>query len=153
MIIYALKGLRLISARKVDVFIGAYIVAISVSFLALLAYLVYNAGLIPSIPKSSRGRANIDSSDDFLLRFVAGGVWILLCGLFFVMGMGLMLGKSLFGKSTQTESEPISWRRAMKGEVKPASKHSDEPLPWWLVAVVLAFMMYACVQGFTKVGS
>jgi hypothetical protein len=152
-IVYAAKALKLLSERTTEIVIGVYLVALTSAFLAFLGYLFYSAGFIPSIPKSSSGKPNMDSSDDFVFRLVAAGVWIWLCGGFFLAGVELIIGKRLFNKRKNAEHEPVSWVRALKGDFKKTPNHSDLPLPWWLVAGVLALTMYACVQGFTKVSS
>lgn len=151
--VYAAKALKLLSDRTTEMIVGVYVIAISSAFLALLAYLLYQGGLIPSIPKSSRINPNMDSSDDFVFRVVAVGVWIWLCGGFLLAGIELMIGKKLFGKKRNTENEAVSWVRVLKGDVRKSQLPPDQSLPWWLVAGVLALMLYACVQGFSKIGA
>ncbi|MBS7807652.1 hypothetical protein [Variovorax sp. PCZ-1] len=152
-IVYAAKALKLLSDRKAEIVIGVYVVAISSAFLALLVYLFYSSGVIPSLPKSSSGKPNMDPSDDLVFRLAVAGVWIWLCGGVFLAGIELIIGKRLFGKSKNEEVEPVSWVRALKGDIKKTPNPNDQSVPWWLVAGVLALTMYAFVQGFIKAGA
>ncbi len=151
-IIYAAKGLKLLSARKTDILIGAFIVAVSVSFLLLLAYLVFSAGLVPSIPKSSKRHPNMDASDDLVFRFVAAGIWIWICGMMIFAGLELIRGKPIRNRFKTNESESASSVQTQLDEVNKVYKPADQSVPWWLVLGVLVFMMYSCVQGFSKAG-
>jgi hypothetical protein len=149
-VIYSAKALKLLSPRQADIVIGAYAVAVALAFLALVTYLMYSAGLIPNIPKSSRGKPNMDSADDIVFRIVAVGIWLWISGALLLAGIQSILGRSLFGKSKMSKDESLNWTRALKTDTKAPEPPSKQPVPWWFSVGVICLLLYACVQGFAK---